>query len=177
MKRNERKLLVLAGVLFAVVLVVRVAPLVAGFYGESREEVAILENRIERYRQLIEESEDWSAREAEKRAQIAGLEGWVFEGSNPNLVASSVQRELRRALEAADVRLRQMGVAESARTDGWLVVNQEMSFLIDQGNILKFLNLLEQTRPRLFVTEFSITQSRRQYTGNLTVTGFSRAAE
>jgi len=49
-----------------------------------------------------------------------------------------------------------------------------MDFTIEQGNILKFLNLLENSKPRLHVTEFSINRNRRQYSGSITVTGFSK---
>jgi hypothetical protein len=58
--------------------------------------------------------------------------------------------------------------------DGWLMVSQEMDFTIEQEKILTFLSLLELSRPRLHVTEFSINRNRRQFLGSITVTGFSK---
>ncbi len=54
------------------------------------------------------------------------------------------------------------------------MVSQEMDFVIDQEKILPFLDKLEQSRPRLHVTEFSINRNRRQFLGSITVTGFSK---
>jgi hypothetical protein len=173
MKKNERKLLLLAGALFVAVLLVRVAPVVGAYYDQQREEVALLEERLDRYRDLIADTGRWIEREQARRAEVAQLEDWVFSGS-PGLVGASVQRELRRIAGEAGLQVRETPPPRPGRIDGWVVYQQEMSFLIEQDKILKFLNLLEQSRPRLFVTEFNITQSRRTYTGSLTVTGFSR---
>jgi len=55
-----------------------------------------------------------------------------------------------------------------------LMVTQEMDFVIEQEKILPFLELLKNSEPKLHITEFSINRNRRQFTGSITVTGFSK---
>lgn len=174
MKRNERQLLLLAGVLFALVVVVRVVPLAWDFYRQGREEIALLEERVDRLRQLIVDEQLWMDREALKQAEIADLQGWVFEGSNPNLIGSAVQRTLRQAMEQASLSVRETSVARYSYVGEWLMVTQDMNFTLEQHQILPFLNALETARPRLHVTGFTVTRSRRQYSGTVTVVGFGK---
>jgi type II secretory pathway component PulM len=175
MKPQERKLLLLLGVLVLLVLVLRVVPMVSNWYQRGQEEIALLQERIARYEQLIADTEIWKERELLKQAEVADYASWAFQGSNPGLLGPSVQRALRQSAEQAGITVREMSVARFARSGDWLVVTQEMDFVLDQQNILPFLNALSQQRPRLFITGFSMTHNRRQFTGNLTVTGFSRS--
>ena len=124
---------------------------------------------------MIIDVERWKENETLKQAEIADLESWIFEGTSPNLIGSSVQRSLRQAVEQSSVAIREMNVAEYNYIDDWLMVSQQMDFSVDQANILPFLNALQELRPRLHVSAFSLTRNRRQYTGSITVVGFSRA--
>lgn len=175
MKGNERKLLLLLGVLALAVLVVRVLPLAYDYYRQGREEIAQLEERIERFETLIEEQEQWQEREILKQAEIADLESWIFQGANPNLIGSSVQRALRQAADQAGIAVRETRVAEYSYVGDWLMVSQEMSFTLQQSQVLPFLNALQQLRPRLHVRTFNVARNRRGFSGNITVVGFSRA--
>jgi hypothetical protein len=176
MKSNERKLLLLFGVLAAAVLVVRVLPLAYGYYRAGRDDIALLEERITRYETLIEEQEAWQERETLKRAEISDLESWAFPGGNPNLVGSSLQRFLRQAADQAGIAVRETRVAEYSYVGEWLKVSQEMSFTLEESQILPFLNAIQQLRPRLHVEAFNLsTSSRRGFSGTITVVGFSRA--
>ena len=174
MKSNEKKLVGMAAVLFLAVLVVRVVPLLKDSYEDGLAEIEFLEQRIERLRFMVEEAPFIKDEEALKREEMAALESWVFTGEDPNLIGSSVQRQLRQAVDGADLLVRQYSTPRFAETDGWLMVVQEMDFVIEQQNILKFLDLIENSRPKLHVTEFNINRNRRQYTGSITVTGFSK---
>jgi hypothetical protein len=176
MKANERKLLILGGVLFALLLIVRVLPMAYGYYRQGREDIALLEERVDRLQTLVQEQDEWSEREILKQAEMADLQGWIFSGgNNPNLVASSMQQVLRQAVEQAGVIQREMRVAEYSYVgENWLMVSQEMSFTLDQPQILPFLNALQQLRPKLHVAAFSVARTRRQFSGNITVVGFSR---
>jgi hypothetical protein len=175
-KASERKLFIFFGLLFAAVLVVRVLPMAYGYYRQGREDIALLEERIDRLQTLIQEQDQWSEREKLKQAELADLQGWIFAGgNNPNLVGSSMQRTLRQAVEQAGVAVRETRVAEYSYVgEDWLMVTQEMSFTLDQPQILPFLNALQQVRPRLQVAAFSVARTRRQFSGNITVVGFSR---
>ena len=174
MKSNEKKLVALAGLLFLVVLVVRIVPVMKESYNDGLEEIDFMEQRIQRLRYLIEEAPFIVDEEALKRQEFAAMEAWVFTGQDPNLIGSSVQRQLRQAVDGADLIVRQYSTPRFAETEGWLVVTQEMDFVIEQENILEFLRLIEEARPKLHITEFNINRNRRQYTGSITVTGFSK---
>lgn len=173
--KRQQNLIVAAGILFAVVVLVRVVPMAWDYYQRGQDQIALLEDRLERYRNLVLETELWMERETLKAAEIADLEGWVFEGANPNLTGSSVQRLLRQAMEQANVRVMETNVPRYSYIEDWLMVSQEMNFSLDQQQILPFLNTLQQLRPRLHVVALTINRNRRQFTGTITVAGFSRA--
>lgn len=175
MNKKERNLVILAGVLFAAVVVLRVVPLITGYYADGQQEITRLQNRIDNYRQLIAETGRWIEREQAMRGQVEEMAGWVFTGSSANFIVTSVQRQLTRTAAEAGLTVRETPLPTFVESGDWLVVNQEISFLLDrQEDILKFLNLLEKSTPHLFVTDFSISRNRRQYVGSLIVTGFGR---
>lgn len=174
MKRKEKLMLGIAAVLFVLVVFVRLVPMVFNYYQQGQEEIALLEERIDRYRQLIVDTELWMERQVLKEAEIADLQNWVFTGSNPNLVGSSVQRTLRQAMEQVNVVVRETDVARYNTVGNWLVVSQEMNFVLSQDQILPFLDALQAMRPRLYVTAFTVNRNRRDFSGSITVTGFSR---
>jgi len=174
MKSNEKKLVGLAAILFFAVVIVRVIPMLNDSYNDGLAEIEFLEQRINRLRFMVEEAPFIKDEEALKREEVAALESWVFTGQDPNLIGSSVQRQLRQAVDEADLLVRQYSTPRFSETEGWLMVIQEMDFVIEQENILKFLDLLENSRPKLHITEFNINRNRRQYTGSITVTGFSK---
>src|SRR5688572_8666782 len=124
--------------IFVLLLAVRIIPMLYGYYQQGQEDIALLQERRDRYEQLIIDVDRWKENEVLKKAEIVDLESWVFPGSNPNLVGSNVQRSLRQAVEQANVAIREMSVAEYTYIDGWLMVSQEMDFSIDQANILPF---------------------------------------
>ena len=175
MIKRTQNLAILAGILFTLVLAVRIVPMLYNYYREGQENIALLQERRDRYEQLIIDVDRWKENETLKQAEIADLESWIFEGTSPNLIGSSVQRSLRQAVEQSSVAIREMNVAEYNYIDDWLMVSQQMDFSVDQANILPFLNALQELRPRLHVSAFSLTRNRRQYTGSITVVGFSRA--
>ena len=175
MIKRTQNLAILAGIMFALVLMLRIVPMLYNYYQRGQEDIALLQERRDRYEQLIIDVDRWKENETLKQAEIADLESWIFDGTNPNLVGSSVQRSLRQAVEQTNVSIREMSVAEYNYIDNWLMVSQQMDFSVDQANILPFLTALQELRPRLHVSAFSMSRNRRQYTGNITVVGFSRA--
>ncbi len=175
MIRRTQNLAILAGIIFVLLLTLRIVPMLYNYYQQGKEDIALLQERRDRYEQLITDVDRWQENEMLKQAEIADLESWIFAGANPNLVGSSVQRSLRQAVEQSNVAIREMSVAEYHDIDNWLMVSQQMDFSLDQASILPFLIALQELRPRLHVSAFSLTRNRRQYTGTITVVGFSRA--
>lgn len=174
MKANEKKMIALLAALAVMVVIVRVVPLLRESYQETLDEIEFTQQRIQRLRQLVEEAPFIIEEEALKREEMAALESWIFTGQDQNLIGSSVQRSLRQVVEEAGVLPRSYSTPRYTELQGWLMVSQEMDFVIDQEKILPFLDLLEKSRPRLHVTEFSINRNRRQFLGSITVTGFSK---
>lgn len=173
--KRQQNLLIAAGVLFALVMITRLVPMAWNYYQSGQDDIALLEERLDRYRTLVLESDLWMERELLKAAEIGDLESWIFEGANPSLTGSSVQRALRQAMEQSNVRVMETSVARYSYIGNWLMVTQEMNFSLDQPQILPFLTALQELRPRLHVVAFTINRNRRQFTGSITVAGFSRA--
>jgi len=174
MQQRERKLVLLAAMLFALVLLVRIVPAIVDYYQQGRDDVALLQERIARYQALAAATQEWQERQQLKALEVGELESSVFQGSDANLIGNSVQRSLRSAVERSELGIREMSVSRYSYVGDWLFVTQDMSFTLDQDNVLPFLSALQELRPRLFVQSFSVTRNRRQYTGNITVTGFGR---
>jgi hypothetical protein len=176
MQPNEKKMLMLMSVLAVLVLVLRVVPMLFDHYRDGRQEIALLQERIDRYQSLMEDSAQWREREQQKRKEIEQYQQWIFEGSNPGLVGPGVQRTLRQAVAQAGVSVREMSVARYSLVGDWLIVQQDVSFTLTQDMVLPLLQAVEELRPRLHIAAFSITHNRRQYLGNMTVVGFSHRA-
>lgn len=174
MKASEKRMLLVLAVLLGLAVLLEGVPRAAGVFSAQREDIALLEQRIARYRQLAEDTVEWQQREAALQAGIDEYRSWVLEGDNPGLAGSSMQRLLRQAVAETGISMREMSVARVTARDEWLVVNQDMSFSLDEQQILPLLAAIEALRPRLYITAFSITHNRRQYLGSLSVTGFSR---
>ncbi len=177
MKRSEKNLLMLFGALFLLVLLVRVLPMAVNYYRSGREEIALLKEREARYRSLIVDTAQWQQREQLKSAEVTDMQTWIFPGSDPNLVSSSIQRSLRQLMAESGVELREAGVARYSYVGKWLMVEQDMSFALNQPAILPFLRALDASRPRLQISAISIARNRKQFTGSLTVVGFARTAK
>jgi len=174
MKSNEKKLVGLALLLLLALITVRVVPSLKTSYEDGLKEIELLEQQIARLQFMVEEFFIIQDREASRREDVAVLESLMFTGQDPNLIGSGVQRQLRQAVDEAGLLVRQYSTPRFIEIDGWLLVVQEMDFVIEQEKILQFLNLLENSSPKLHITEFNISRNRRQYTGSITVTGFSK---
>jgi len=174
MKSNEKKLVGLALLLLLALITVRVVPSLKTSYEDGLKEIELLEQQIARLQFMVEEFFIIQDREASRREDVTVLESLMFTGQDPNLIGSGVQRQLRQAVDEAGLLVRQYSTPRFIEIDGWLLVVQEMDFVIEQEKILQFLNLLENSSPKLHITEFNISRNRRQYTGSITVTGFSK---
>lgn len=174
MTGGDKRLRLLLATLLVLAVLLEGVPRIASLYGKQRDEIARLEQRLARYRQLADETVEWQQRERAMALQVEDYHGWVLQGDNPGLASSSIQRLLRQAVAGSGVSLREMSVARVGSSGEWLVVNQDMSFTLDEQQILPFLAAIEALRPRLFITAFSLSHNRRQYIGNLSVTAFSR---
>lgn len=173
MSRTNPKLILIAAAMLAVTLIMKVIPTIASSYSQLRSDRESLRQDVTYYQDLIEEEEDLLLRVEEAREALMGIEESVFE-IRANLFGSEVQAIVRNIASRNGIEIREMRVAETETLENWIKLSQELSFDIDQRRILPFLNALRESRPRLYVREFTISRSRNRFVGSLTIEAFSR---
>ena len=177
MTKREKNILQLAALVGVVFLLTQGLPSIRAAYQSRAEQQAQLQLEIEREQRLIEDAAQWSERRAEVEARGNDLSDRLFQESSIPLISATMQRLLRDYATQSDINVTSTKLAESSSTDGWLLVQQELSILTsNQSNILRFLERVETSRPMLAVSTFSIRRNRNQYAGTITVVGFSKSA-
>lgn len=167
----------LAAVVGAVFAVTQGFPALRDVYATREDKMEQLTLEIEREQRLIGDAEQWQARRADVESRGDTLRQELFQDTSVPLISANVQRLVRDYANQAGVTVTSTKLAESMETDGWLLVEQELSILTsNQNNILLFLNRIESSHPMLAVNAFSIRRNRNQYAGTVTVVGFSRTA-
>lgn len=175
---RERNILVLAGVVGSVFLATQVFPGIRAIYDEREQELEAVRLEISREQRLIEDTVIWRERRVEVEAMLAELEEQIFEGATVPLVEANIQAALTQHARDSGMTVSATRLAERLETDGWLVVSQEMSFRTnDQNDTIRFLRKLEESAPRLRVSDFSLDRNRAQFSGSITVVGFARLGE
>ena len=172
MSKTNPKLILIAVAMLAVTLVMKVIPTVASSYSQLRSDRERLRQDVAFFQDLIEEEADLQLRVEEAREALQGIETSVFEIPQ-NLFGSEVQAIVRNIAGRNGIEIREMRVAETETFENWTKLSQELSFDIDQRRILPFLNALRESRPRLYVREFTISRSRSRFVGSLTIEAFS----
>jgi hypothetical protein len=173
MSRTNPKLVLLALAMLAVTLVLKVIPTVASTYSQLKSDRERLRQDVSFYQALIEEETELQSRVEVAREQVMGIESSVFQIPE-NLFGSEVQAIVRNIADRNGIAIREMRVAEIETLEDWYKVSQELSFEIDQRRMLPFLNAVRQSSPRLYVRELTISRSRNQFIGSLTIEAFSR---
>ena len=170
---REQRVLILAGLVGVVFIATQILPAVQGLYERRNAEIENVLLAVEREARLIEDSLLWRDRRIEAEVQQAQVENQIFIGATVPLVEANLQRDLSK--HARDSGLSVSSTAGGQpEADEWLMVSQEMSFRTDDaGNTITFLRLLEYSEPRLRVRDFSLSRSRNQYNGSITVVGFA----
>lgn len=166
--------------LFAFVALVfavsKALPAIDGIYQQRQLSIETLQLDIVRENRLIEETVIWRDRRARVEADLQQLHNEIFSGDTVAVVEASIQSELRQHARDAGITVSSTRLAEPIQTADWIVISQEVSFRTDnQKNTIAFLEKLEQSVPRLRVTEFSFNKNRNQYAGSITVVGFARS--
>lgn len=172
---REKNILRLAVVLGLLILLSNGIPALRAVYAERSATIEQLRDQITREQRLIEDEELWLQRRAEIQDQMQDMQAQIFQSGTVPMLTANIQRLVRQYAGESGVTITSTRLAESRESDGWLVVEQSMSFALDnQSNTLGFLNRLEASRPYLGVTSFNMRHNRNQYTGDITVVGFSR---
>ena len=171
---REQRVLILAGLVGMVFVATQILPAVQGLYERRNADIENVLLAVEREARLIEDSLLWRDRRIEAEVQQAQLENQIFIGATVPLVEANLQRDLSKHARDSGLSVSSTRLADSLEADDWLMVSQEMSFRTnDAGNTITFLRLLENSEPRLRVKDFSLSRSRNQYNGSITVVGFA----
>ena len=174
---RERLILLLAAVVAVVFILTRGVPIANRVYAERAASVESVQLDIERELRLQRSAELWSSRRTETERALANAEAGLFSGSTNAIVEASIQQILSQHAASAGIEVNSTRLAETLEQGEWTLVSQEMSFRTsDAAATVDFLSLIEQSIPRLEVTEFSLDRSRNQFSGAITVVGFARSA-
>lgn len=173
--QRERRILALAGLVAIVFLLVNVGPAVQNAYQEREERIRTLRQDIDREQRLAENEARWLEQSDGIASNRSRLREYVFTENTAPLISARMQALVREHANAAGVEINATRLAESLQSGDWLLVEQTVSFTMDDQNAtLDFLRRLNESQPWLGVSRFSMRSNRNQYSGELTVSGFSR---
>ena len=172
---REKNILMLAALVALIFFVSSVGPTISAKYRERAENIDGVSLDIEREQRLIADTDVWRERALAAQQAQAELELQVFEGGTIPVIEANIQRELSADARESGITVISTRLAERLEADAWVLISQEMSFnTSNAANTIAFLQKLEESEPRLRVIDFSISRSRNQYSGSITVVGFAR---
>ena len=177
MSTRERNLLLLLAALAAVFLASYILPAIGAWSQQREQRIEELELALDRERRLIANSTRWAEDRAEVELRETEMRLGIFSGDTIPLIEAAIQQDLSRYARESGLTVNSTRLAERLETEAWLLISQEMSFRTnDSDRTVAFLGRLAESMPRLLVTDFSLSRSRTQYTGAITVVGFARPA-
>lgn len=175
MTKREKNILFAALAVGVVFVLTQGFPAIKNQYNARAEKIDELQTGLAREQKLIEDAQMWDERRVQVIARGDELTAQLFQDASIPLVSANMQRLVRDYATAANVSITSTKLAESMETDGWLLVEQELSIVTSNQNyILNFLDQIEASSPLLGVSSFSVRRNRNQYAGTITVVGFSR---
>ena len=173
--KRERNILIMAAVVAVMFVFSSVLPMLRDIYRERNEAIENLELEIDREHRLVEETVRWRDRRIEVEDMQGELETLIFNGNTVPVIEANIQRALTQYARDSGINVTSTRLAERLETEGWLLISQEMDFrTADAANTINFLEKLDQSAPRLWLTGFSLDRTRNTYNGSITVVGFAR---
>ena len=174
--KRERNILILAGMVAVAFAITSLLPALQNLHQQRNETIEDIDLQIERERRLFDESITWRSRRAEVESIEAELQNQLFAGETIPIIEANIQRALTQYARDSRISVTSTRLAEQLDGDGWILITQEMAFRTnDAANTINFLQSLESSTPRLWVSDFSIDRTRNQYSGSITVVGFARS--
>lgn len=173
---RERNIVVLAAIVALIFAINTGLPALRGIYQQRAENIEGVLLDITREQRLIEAMADWRDQRIEVEVKAQQLEAQIFTGDTVPIIAANIQRVISGYAREAGISVNSTRLADRLDTDGWLLISQEVSFRTsEQANSIAFLEKLETSAPRLWVTDYNFSASRSQYSGSITVVGFARS--
>lgn len=175
MTNRERKILLLAAAIGVVFAITQGFPALQQKYAQNKAGLEQVQANIDRENRLLEDSDVWQERRLQTQEELVNLQMRTIQEGTVPLISANIQRVVREHANRSGISITSTKLAESMRADGWLLVEQELSIQTEnQGNVLGFLRSVENSNPKLGITAFSLRRNRNQYSGTITVVGFSR---
>jgi len=173
MTRKEKKLISIAGIIFAIFMLAKVIPFVKNYYQKqvsAIEEIKVKKQRFERleHKTIFWEVEYKNLRKARKEIYRASLSG-----DTPELISANIQSILKNQARKAGIQFKSMELGESAVVGEWVLVTQAMRFEANSETFFNFLKALEESKAELIVTDLDIRSYRNKLMGKIKVSGFS----
>ena len=176
--KREKNILLLGVIVLILFISASVFPSIRALYNGQEADIERVQLDIERERRLIEDTASWRERRVEAEVIASNLELQTFTGDTIPIIEANIQRAISQHARDSQITVSSTRLAERLEAQGWLLISQEMSFrTLDDSNTVRFLQLLEESAPRLWVREFSLNRTRNQYSGSITVVGFARNLE
>lgn len=174
--KREKNILTMAAIIGVVFVVFSVFPAISAVYQARNETIEDINLDIQRERRLFDETITWRDRKTEVENTLVQLESQVFSGETIPIVEANIQRALTQYARDSGMSVSSTRLADRLDSEDWILVRQEMSFrTTNAANTISFLQQLDESAPRLWVTDFSIDRTRNQYGGSITVVGFARS--
>ncbi|MYE98785.1 MAG: hypothetical protein F4234_01100 [Gammaproteobacteria bacterium] len=174
---RERNMLLLLAAVAAVFFGSYVLTAMGEWGGQREALIGNLQLAVEREQRLIDDEEALELQRAEVEDREIDMQLDIFSGATIPLIEAAIQQDLSRYARESGLTVNSTRLADRLETEGWLLISQEMSFrTTDANRTVAFLGRLSESQPRLRVTDFSVSRSRTQYSGSITVVGFARPA-
>ncbi len=174
---RERNLLLLLAAVAAVFFGSFVFTAMGEWDGRREALIGNLQLAVEREQRLIDDEEALELQRASAEDREVDMQLGIFSGATIPLIEAAIQQDLSRYARESGLTVNSTRLADRLETEGWPLISQEMSFrATDANRTVAFLGRLSESQPRLRVTDFSISRSRTQYSGAITVVGFARPA-
>ncbi len=173
--KREKNILILAGIVAVVFVISSLGPAISALYQDRNNTIEGINLAIERERRLFDETITWRDRRTEIELVLQNFATQVFSGDTVPIIEANIQRALTQYARDSQMSVVSTRLADRLDAEEWILIEQEMSFrTTDQANAISFLQMLTEATPRLWVTEFSLDQTRNQYSGSITAVGFAR---
>jgi hypothetical protein len=178
MTPREKKILGIAIAVGTLFTLVQGFPVVRSLYGQRAGVIEQIQTDIAREARLIEDSQLWRERRATIEDRLQALESQVFQGGSVPMLSANIQQLVREYANQSGISVTSTKLAESMQTEGWVLVEQELTILTqNQDSLLRFLRQIDVSTPWLGISTFSMRRNRNQYAGTITVVGFSKIQE
>ena len=172
--RETRLLRIALLILFVYIIPFELAPTVLEQHQNVQQENLEVERKISKLTRLQGRKLLWMERRNEATSTQQSIEKALLKGSNPQLVGADLQGIVRALAEKSQLNIQSMELPEFSSVSGWLFSTQSIRFKATPRNLLLFLEQVENDTHRLETVSISTNTARKELTGTLSITGFSK---